>query len=88
MITSNWRLVASRQDASRSPVSIGVVAVFVQSGALSGKGFAKSLDNVFCKVDVAEARKSLLTETVIVSDDAPDKEVETLFHPTLCGRIS
>jgi hypothetical protein len=47
----------------------------VQSSILGGKGFAKSLDNVFCKVDVAEARKSLLTETIVVSDDTPDKEV-------------
>src|SRR5215467_14525429 len=74
---------------SRQESSIGIVAVFVELGIFSGKGDAKLVDNVFRAVDVAEARESLLAETIIVLDDTPNEEAVLQFigkngSDTLC----
>src|SRR5262249_20448350 len=46
---------------------------------------AKLVDNVFRVVDVAEARASLLAETIVVLDDAPDEEAVLQFIGKHCS---
>jgi hypothetical protein len=66
-------------DAFMSALLISIIAVLVQFGILRGKGDIMLPDNRFSPLDVAEARKSLLSETVFISDQTPNEEMVAQF---------